>query len=68
MSNAKFEEKRKEAGVKHKLTSVVPTRWYTQYTSAKDLLDAKVLLMRIAHEDTRELEAIKPYQAESNVR
>lgn len=60
MCTAKFEAKRKEAGVKHKLSSVVPTCWYTQYTSAKDLLDAKVLLRRIAHEDSKELEDIKP--------
>lgn len=63
MANAKFEEKRKEAGVTHKLSSPIPTRWYTEFNSAKDLSDAKVLLMRLAHEDTGVLENINPKAA-----
>jgi spermidine/putrescine-binding protein len=58
--NAKFEEKRKEAGVTRKLSTSVPTRWYTEYTSAKNLFEAKVVLRRLAHEDSEELEKIQP--------
>lgn len=60
MASSKFEEKRKEANVTHKLSSPMPTRWYTHYNSAQNLLDAKVLLKRLAHEDTQELAAINP--------
>lgn len=64
IANAKFEEKRKEVvGVTHKLSSPVPTRWYSEYTSAKDLLDAKVLLMRLAYEDNEVLGNIHPKAA-----
>lgn len=65
VAHAKFEEKRKEAGVKHKLSSPVATRWYTEYTSAKDLLDAKILLARLAHEDFEVLSNINPKAASS---
>jgi hypothetical protein len=58
--HAKFEAKRKEAGVKHKLSSPVSTRWFTEYKSAKDLMDAKVLLLKLATEDFDELKEINP--------
>jgi Protein of unknown function (DUF 659) len=57
---AKFEEKRKEAGVTKKLSSSVPTRWYTEYTSAKTLSEAEVVLKRLAHENEKELANIQP--------
>lgn len=58
--NAKFEEKRKEAGVTRKLSTSVPTRWFTEYNSAKSLNDAKIVLKRLANENTDELENIQP--------
>lgn len=60
IAHAKFASKRKEAGVSHKLTTSVPTRWYSEYTSAKNLLDAKTLLNRLANEDFDELSNINP--------
>lgn len=60
LANAKFEEKRKEAGVSRKLSTSVPTRWYSQYTSATSVLDAKVAIKRIANEDFDELGSIHP--------
>lgn len=55
IAHAKFEEKRMEFGVTHKLSSPVRTRWYTEYNSAKNLSDTKVMLMRLAHEDSEVL-------------
>jgi hypothetical protein len=60
IAHAKFEEKRKEAGVSHKLSTSVPTRWYTSYTSAKNLFDSKRLLQRLEREDYEELSNINP--------
>lgn len=58
--HAKFEEKRKEAGVTRKLSTSVSTRWYTEYTSAKSLNDAKIVIKRLANENANELENIQP--------
>lgn len=62
LANAKYQSKMKEAGATHKLISPVPTRWYTEYVSAKNLLEAKVLLTRMANEDYAELVEIQPKQ------
>lgn len=61
--HAKFEEKRKQLGVKHKLSSPVATRWYSHYNSAKDLLNAKVLIKRLAFEDSEDLLTVGPRAA-----
>jgi Protein of unknown function (DUF 659) len=60
MCLAKFEAKRIEAGISHKLTAPAPTRWAYEYYSNKNLLDAKVVLMRMANEDREDLSQISP--------
>lgn len=60
ISSAKFQDKMKESAVTHKLTSPVSTRWYSSYTAAFNLREAKVLIMRLAHEDYEALSAILP--------
>lgn len=57
---AMFEEKRKEAAVQHKLSTSVPTRWCSEYDSAQNLLKAKVILVRMSHENAEELGDIQP--------
>lgn len=60
IAHAKYQEKMKGAGVTHKLTSSVKTRWFTEHTSAAHLRQAKVLLTRLAHEDWEILGNIQP--------
>jgi hypothetical protein len=56
----KFDEKRAEAGVDHKLSSPVSTRWYSQYTSARSLLDSKVAVKRLENEHLKDFLNIMP--------
>jgi hypothetical protein len=67
IAKAKFDLKRKEAGVTRKLSTSVATRWYTEYTSAKSLNNAKVVLKRLVNEDFDILSNINPKNATMKV-
>lgn len=63
VAHGRFLAKMKEAKVTHKLTSSVPTRWYTEHTSAAHLKQAKILLTRLVNEEWELLETIKPKES-----
>ena len=58
--NEMFEESRSVAGVTTKLSSPGSTRWYSDYTSGKSLLDSKVAVKCLANENSEKLENILP--------
>ena len=60
LAKAKFEEKRKAAKVANTLSSPVPTRWYSQFTSSSNVLKAKYVLMSLADENSEDLKDIVP--------
>lgn len=56
----KFEARRKIAKVPHTLTMPVVTRWYSTYTSMRDLLSSKYVLIKLVDDEMDMLKEIKP--------
>lgn len=57
---AKFEARRKEAKVEHKLSLPVITRWYSQYHTLKNLNSAKYVLIKLCDEESEVIQSTKP--------
>lgn len=57
---AKFEEKRKALKVNHTLSMAVVTRWFSRYTSLRDLFASKYVLHQLVDENFELLQDISP--------
>ena len=64
---AKYEEIRKELNVSKKLSMPVPTRWYSHYTSIKNLIDSKYVLMKLVDMHKYQLNEVMPKEASKEV-
>lgn len=53
-----FDDARKTDPAVNRLTVAVSTRWYSQYTSMKSILDARYILTKICNEKVDELNDI----------
>lgn len=63
----KFEERRKAAKVVHTLTLPVVTRWFSRYSSLRNLQAAKYVLLKLADDEGDLMLSIKPKQMSSVV-
>lgn len=57
---AKYDVMRNVSNVPHTLTMAVSTRWFSRFTSLRDLLASKYVLIRVVDEDEELLKEINP--------
>lgn len=57
---AKFETRRKEANISHKLSLPVATRWFSHFNSLKNLNSSKYVLIKLCDEETKLIEETNP--------
>lgn len=57
---SKYEELRKTANIPHTLTMAVATRWFSRFTSLRDLSASKYVLIQLVDEEGEALQEIQP--------